>query len=252
MSNKAKQTASTPTRKFESIDQLMDAAIHGETVRILCLDTETTGVEDTDHITQFSATMLTLSSLADVKALHSGDFESVVTERYDKFCNPGIHISEGAARVTGITDEAVRDLPSFRDGILADAQRLVDAADLIVGHNVGFDIKKLRHDGVDIPADKLTEDTMFDFRDMCRYRWGIDRPEKNLTAAVAIFGYTFDAHDSANDVEATIFLFSQLLRADEHCARRADAIVKMHETHTKRVQAYLRRFVRPEGMAKAA
>lgn len=252
MSATTKTDPASATNRFDGIDGIIEAARAGETVRLLCLDTETTGVTDSDHITQFSATMITLSSPADAAALLAGDIESVVSERYDAFCKPPIPICARAAEVTGITDEFVSSFPSFADGILADAQRLVDAADVLIGHNVGFDIKKLRHDGVDVPADKLIEDTMFDFRDMCKCRWGDTRARKNLTAAVGLFGYTFDAHDSANDVEATLFLFSHLLRSEEHCARSADEIVRMHDIHTRRVQAYLRRFARPDAEATRA
>lgn len=244
MSSRSKR-ATKPNHKFNSVSEAIAAARAGETVHILCLDTETTGVTDDDRITQFSANMLRLSSTADVAALLHGNIDAVTCEAYDKFCNPGIRISDGAAEVTGITNEKVCNLPSFQKGILRDAQRLVDQADIIVGHNVGFDIKKLRHDGVSIPGDKLVEDTMFDFRDMCKFRWGIERPEKNLSAATGLFGYSFDAHNSANDVAATLFLFSCLLSLDEVCALSADGIVKKHETHSKRVQAYLRRFQRP-------
>lgn len=258
---KGKETMSSITtsttlaqNRFDSIDELIDAAMRGETTHILCLDTETTGVTDDDRITQFSATMLELASPEDVAALRKGDIAAITCERYDKFCNPGIPISEGAARVTGITNEIVRQFGSFRSNVLVDAQRLVDSADLLIGHNVGFDIKKLRHDGVDVPSNKLVEDTMFDFRDMCRYRWGIDRPEKNLTAATSMFGYSFDAHNSANDVDATLFLFSQLQRAGECCSLGADALVKQHNTHSKRVEAARRRFARASdgNLAKAA
>lgn len=251
MSSKASNKSNSENQVM-AIDDLIGEALRGHAIRILCLDTETTGLGDDDRITQFSATMVVLASQEDVTALRNGDIAPITCETYDRFCNPGIPISDDAARVTGITNETVRGLPSFRDGILPDAQRLVDSADLIVGHNVGFDIKKLRHDGVDVPSSKPVSDTMFDFRDMCRFRWGIERPEKNLTAATAVFGYAFDAHNSANDVAATLFLFSQLLRVEECCSWSADALVRQHETHSKRVQAYLRRFARPDSLAKAA
>lgn len=244
----APSVASATVPTAPSLSQVLDRARSGAEARILCLDTETTGVRDDDRITQFSATMLVLRSEADVRRLLSSDIEPLVEERYDAFCNPRRRISDGAARVTGLTNEMLRKHPTFAAGIRADAQRLVDAADIIVGHNVGFDIKKLRNERVTI-ADIKVVDTMFDFRDMCKYRWGIDRPEKNLTAATKMFGYSFDAHNSANDVDATLFLFSRLAELDEACSVDADQIVKEHETHSKHVQSFLKRVKRQRAAA---
>lgn len=239
--------------KARCLTQLLADARSGQEVKVLCLDTETTGVTDDDRVTQFSAAMLTLSGSRDVERFLHADIEAVTSERYDAFCNPRRRMSPGAERVTGITNAQLRSYPTFAQGIRGDAQRLVDEADIIVGHNVGFDIKKLRHEGVRVDG-KLAVDTMFDFRDMCKYRWGIDRPEKNLTAAVGMFGYSFDAHNSANDVDATLYLLARLAAADEVCSRPVDEIVKMHNTHSRRVAAYLRRFQKgdAQGQAKAA
>lgn len=157
-------------------------------------------------------------------------------------------MAPGAERVTGLTNAMLRQFPTFAKGIRRDAQRLVDEADIIVGHNVGFDIKKLRHEGVRIENIKAV-DTMFDFRDMCKYRWGIERPVKNLTAAAGTFGYSFDAHNSANDVDATLFLLAHLVAAEEVCSLDVNEVVRMHESHSRRVAAYLRRFRKDDGKA---
>lgn len=231
------------------LTELLADARSGKVVKILCLDTETTGVTDDDRVTQFSAVMLTLASTKDVIRFLHADISAVTSERYDAFCNPRRRMAPGAERVTGLTNAQLRNFPTFAQGIRRDAQRLVDEADIIVGHNVGFDIKKLRHEGVRVDG-VLIIDTMFDFRDMCKYRWGIDRPEKNLTAAAGLFGYSFDAHNSANDVDATLFLLAHLASADEVCSRSVAEVVKMHDTHSRRVAAYLRRFKKDE--AKAA
>lgn len=241
--NSAKVAPTVPQEgitRAKSLSEVLDMARSGIEARILCLDTETTGVRDDDRITQFSATMLVLRGERDVRKLLETDIESLVEERYDAFCNPGHRINPKASEVTGLTNEMLRKYPRFADGVLADAQRLVDAADIIVGHNVGFDIKKLRHEGVAIEDIKVV-DTMFDFRDMCKYRWGIDRPEKNLTAATKMFGYSFAAHNSANDVDATLFLFSRLAGLGETCSTDVNQIVKEHDTHSKRVQSYINR-----------
>lgn len=231
----------TTTATPKCLEDLLNDARSGKSVKVLCFDTETTGVTEEDRVTQFSAVMLTIEGKDAVRAFLHGDIGSVTSERYDAFCNPCREMNPKAEDVTGLSNAYLRQFPTFAQGIRQDAQRLVNDADIIVGHNVGFDVKMLRHEGVRIEG-IMAVDTMFDFRDMCKYRWGIERPEKNLTAAAGLFGYSFDAHNSANDVDATLFLLSKLADADEVCSRPVNEIVKMHNTHSRRVAAYLRRF----------
>lgn len=52
----------------KSLGELLDDACAGEAVRILCLDTETTGVTEEDRVIQFSAVMLTLRGVDSVRS----------------------------------------------------------------------------------------------------------------------------------------------------------------------------------------
>lgn len=68
-----------------------------------------------------------------------------VVDSFTTLVNPGMHISEGASRVNGITDEMVADAPDFSVA-LADFLRFA-GGDVLVGHNiVRFDLKFLRRD----------------------------------------------------------------------------------------------------------
>lgn len=106
------------------------------TGRIIAFDTETTGVGRTDEILQISIV---------------NEKEETVLSNYFK---PERHISWPAAMsVNNITPEMVKDSPCIRRYIPL-LKNIFDKADVIVGHNVAFDIRMLNHLGVEVDKDK--------------------------------------------------------------------------------------------------
>lgn len=120
----------------------------------------------------------------------------------------------GAERVHGITPERVKDCPYLHDlavkvrGIFANAKTWI-------GYNGGFDLGFLAKIGI-VPTDEVRiVDVMRDFAtiygewiEQCGdYRW------QKLTTCAAYYGYEFRAHDSLEDVRATLFCYRQMQEA---------------------------------------
>lgn len=111
-----------------------------ETKEIVVFDTETTGFYNTDEILQMSA------------ADNHG-------HTYDQYVKPLTHKTWNAAmEVNHITPEMVRNCPTT-EALAPIWQSLFDQADYIIGHNVSFDIRKMKTIGVSVEPGKVI-DTM--------------------------------------------------------------------------------------------
>jgi len=106
---------------------------------ILFFDTETTGLplftEPSDdprqpHIIQLAAELCTP--------------DGNVVETYEVIVDIGEPIPEEMTAIHGVTNEMMAEKGIPPKQMLADFFQLVDRADLIVGHNVGFDIRMVR------------------------------------------------------------------------------------------------------------
>ncbi|MDI3510478.1 MAG: polymerase subunit epsilon [Betaproteobacteria bacterium] len=97
-------------------------------LRILILDTETTGLsQTTDRIIELAMLLVSVDT-------GSGQPFGVL-DTFEGFEDPGMPIPEVARQVTGITDEMVRGQRLDDEQV----QAMVARADLIVAHNAGFD-----------------------------------------------------------------------------------------------------------------
>lgn len=106
---------------------------------ILVFDTETTGLvqwtspsddPSQPHIVDIAATLF--------------DGTGLEVARYDAIINPGVEIPEEVARLHGITTEIAQAEGIKPDHAFVSFMDLVARADLIVGHNVSFDIRMVR------------------------------------------------------------------------------------------------------------
>ncbi len=95
---------------------------------IVVFDFETTGVDYMNHgITEIGAVKL---------------IEGKVVEQFTTLIKPDYHISEENAKITGITEDMVKDSPKI-DAVMPDFIKFIDGATL-VAHNADFDMKFLK------------------------------------------------------------------------------------------------------------
>ncbi|MDJ0919815.1 MAG: DNA polymerase III subunit epsilon [Henriciella sp.] len=98
-----------------------------ETVREIAFDTETTGLEwdKDDRIIELGAVEL---------------INHVSTGRtFQTYINPGRPVSEATIRITGITDDDLKDKPGFHDPSIVDAFLDFIGDSTLVAHNAKFD-----------------------------------------------------------------------------------------------------------------
>lgn len=151
----------------------------------ICLDVETTGLNPKeDHLIEVAIVRF------DYKTMH---------EEWSTLVKPPIRIPEFTSRLTGITDEMVKDAP-----VLADVADLILSKiddEPIMGHFIFFDTGFLREHGVDFQNTEL---------DTCQLTQTLlhNEPSYSLEILVEKLGLTQpNAHRALDDVKANIELF---------------------------------------------
>jgi DNA polymerase-3 subunit epsilon len=105
-----------------------DAVPQGKVVKLLVLDTETTGLDQSrDKIIELALLRVDVDSAS---GLPTGDIEV-----YDGLEDPGMPISKEIETITGISSDMVKGQRLDEARIAA----LLDGADLVVAHNAAFD-----------------------------------------------------------------------------------------------------------------
>ena len=103
---------------------------------LVALDVETTGKNPAaDQIIEFSAIRIELEGPGVPAGLDAA-------QRYHRRFRPTVPVSPGAERVHGISDADLAHEPPFADH-LEEIRALVERADVILGYNVGFDLRFL-------------------------------------------------------------------------------------------------------------
>lgn len=158
------------------------------TGRILAFDTETTGLGDDNEILQLSIV---------------NEKEEVVLSTYFK---PEKHTEwVSAMEINHISPDMVKDAPYIRH-YRALLQEIFDKAELIVGHNVSFDIKMLKQANVDIPIDKT-------FCTCTHFKKNHSEGHHALADAIkyycpqALMDYMDDAHNALPDTIAAMRVY---------------------------------------------
>ena len=176
--------------------------INRENVR--CLDIETTGLDkNADEVLQLSIID------GNGKILFNDYIKPTYKTQWPE-----------AARINHITCEMVADKQTIEE-LLPEINRVMSGAELIVGYNSErFDIPFLKNKGVAFPDDAEQADVMRLFaiiygeKDTYRggYRW------QKLTTCANYYGYQFNAHDSLEDIKATLFCFYKI--AEKYASER--------------------------------
>ena len=155
--------------------------------RQVVLDTETTGINPKEGH----------------KIIEIGCVELVnrrlTQNRFHVYLNPNREIDAGAIEVHGITNEFLRDKPSFAD-VVDDFMRFTQGAELII-HNAPFDVGFLNHELAQLPNETRSVEsnsTVFDtlayarkkhpgarnsLDALCK-RYGIDNSHRDLHGAL--------------------------------------------------------------------
>ncbi len=177
------------------------------------VDLETTG-------TLAAADAITEVGIVRVDAPADGIGEPAVTE-WSTLVNPGIPIPPEIQALTGITNEMVRDAPSF--GRIADEVAARTAGALFVAHNARFDYGFLKH------AFARAE-RRFSARVLCTVRLSRrlfpDEPRHNLDSVIARHGLPLDGRHRALGDARVLWAFVRALYRDlapdtiEQAARR--------------------------------
>ena len=168
-------------------------AIKNET-GIVVFDTETTGLNSrADEMVQFSAC--------------DGDGNILI----NTYLRPTKHFEwPGAEAVNGISPAMVSDAPTLEE-VADKIKEVLESAKTLIGYNVGFDlgfVSEIYRPGKDI---KII-DVMLDFARQYGewndyfgdYKW------QKLVTAAAYYDYEFKAHDSMNDVFATLYVYQKM------------------------------------------
>ena len=165
---------------------------------VVVFDVETTGLNpDTDEILQISAI--------------DGDGNTLL----NTYVRP--YVKEewpDAAKVNGIASEMVKDAP-YPHEILSIVKGIFESTELLISYNGVFDMGFLQHWGIDFSSQKHF-DVMREFapiygeyrEDYGDYKW------QKLTTCASYYGYEFRAHDSLEDVKATLHCYNHIISGD--------------------------------------
>lgn len=191
--------------------------------KILCIDTETTGLDPRkDEIIQLSM----------IDGHEKSIFESLI-------CPPTRKRWPNAQEINGITPKMVKGKPELEE-VADQVQEAINAADLIVGYNLPFDVSMMEAEGFDFSG-KEQYDLMEDYAQVFG-KWSSAKGDylwTKLTTAAKHYGIKFAAHDAGKDARATIKLFYAMLSDPEFmtaAVARDRAYVKIQEEAEKAAQ----------------
>lgn len=155
-------------------------------------DLETTGIEHDDKITEIGAVRL---------------IDGVVTEYFSTLINPQKNIPQEVQDLTGITNEMVKDAPTFEQ-VCGDFFKFCKGTTL-VAHNIEFDSRFIKNQGaaIDYYFDNPLMDTLFLARETLK---GMSNYKLNTLCDK--FGIKFNHHRAYADAYATSQLFVEIIR----------------------------------------
>lgn len=179
-------------RKVKMVDAMSEDPIDNP-IKILVVDTETTGSTDSDVVIENAGIL--------VEACRDTGRIGRILDVAQGLEDTDVPISEGAFKVHGISKEMLAGQKIDRAHFVS----LYNQADLVVAHNSAFDRPKIEHffQGDGLPLDKPWG---------CTYKnigW-FDRgyPKSGLEYLVALHGFFHGAHRATDDVLALIYCLS--------------------------------------------
>lgn len=152
-------------------------------MNLIVIDIETTGLDiQKDEILQIS--------------IIDGNYNKLLNE----YCKPDtIQEWKEAEAVHGITPKMVEDKPSFYNYVDQVQQLILYAEKVIVYNGLAFDLKMLEKYGIHIDGNKIY-DLMLEVNKEYQRMF-------KLVSLAYYYGYGFKAHDSLEDVKATLYCY---------------------------------------------
>lgn len=183
-------------RRATWIDQLCNM----DKSKIICLDIETTGLDKKkDEILQLS--------------IINGNGEVL----FNEYIRPSRRTSwKSAEAVHGISPAMVKG-KSRIDEFIPQLNSIMENATLLVGYNSeDFDLDFIKNAGVSVPGRMWLFDVMLEFAPIYGkwdeyhgdYKW------QKLTTCAKYYGYKLKAHDSLEDVRATLHCFYEIIQRE--------------------------------------
>lgn len=172
--------------------------IHSDLSDILIIDTETTGLGNTDEILQLSI------------------IDGLQNVILDRFYRPANHTSwYYAQKVNHISPEMVADKPHIE----ADAEEIMEIFEnhsLVLGYNTKFDLRMLENN---IQGFKELDVKFEDVHNLYRKLENQNKmpllPKHDLTSVSSALGFQLTEneimHNSLTDVKATLFIFKKII-----------------------------------------
>ena len=161
------------------------------------IDIETTGLDPWQD------------ELLELAALKVRDHQEA--ERFEILINPFKRISDEVVEITGITNELVADAPKFAD-VREDFLAFI-GDDILVGHNVNFDISFLYEKCYSLTSSGITNDSIDTMRHAKRLLPELEQYRlENLCQKLEIVNP--GAHRAMNDVLTTFHVFEAMRKLD--------------------------------------
>lgn len=170
----------------------------GSFEEIVVLDTETTGLNFTSD---------EVLSIAVVDMKGNVLFNKTVKPQKN-------HSWPEAQRVHGISPSDVRGKKPLSH-YAKELSRWLGGDYVVAGYNVGFDVAMLRSSGIEVHGETI--DVMRVLSDKTKSRW------MKLEEAARAYGYSFHAHDAAEDAKATAHILRCLLEKQPENATKRQA-----------------------------
>lgn len=198
MNNSNEKTDNVTYIQRETALELMRNAINIKPIQcenpsgIIVFDTETTGLNFFhDEIIQIS--------------IIDGDGNELLNTYVKPYWNTEWSM---ASEINHIYPETVASAP-YAHELIPIVRGIFASAKTLVAYNNKFDLMMLKNWGIDVRPDQVNYDVMLKFAEIYgewnesfgNYKW------QKLTKAAWYYGYIFDAHDSLEDVRATLAVY---------------------------------------------
>lgn len=194
--------------------------------KIVLFDTETTGLKSDARIAQFSGVLYIITEKG-LKAVNC----------VDRFIDPEIEFSKGAAKVTGLNRKMLSGFQTETDNnceYTREISAFLHQADVIAAYNAPFDVEKLRamskRTGVNVLPNVPVLDVLPMARDMlCQS--DMDNFKLETVVSEIAPDKTFTFHSSWDDVQAMAVIFCRAVHYYEMCQPAIDEMKKKQKVH---------------------